>query len=282
MKASISSTISKGWASKSSYSSPYISPLPPPHLFKPTPNHPHSYAPDAPFPVYEHFLDHLPYLFKELVLWYKPLSIHSSFSNCNKNIPLVFSLFHLDNASVSHSFWNSSSDFIISDATPNSPVSLISTLSLHFFSLFRNPCPFQTPYNFIYKSNILCIIQWYIAGPFLANLLFPVTLHSITSPWKSATQYLYQPHQSQQHVPRASFILPKPQTSPPSPPSSLSSRSSLFPPSSPTSLELWTGRASNGPGRHSKYLQRAGQGRTSERAGPKNSGPSNNWQASCN
>ena len=33
--------------SKSSYSSPYISPLPPPHFYRPTPNHPHSYAPDV-------------------------------------------------------------------------------------------------------------------------------------------------------------------------------------------------------------------------------------------
>ena len=33
--------------SKSSYSSPYISPLPPLYFYRLTPNHPHSYAPDA-------------------------------------------------------------------------------------------------------------------------------------------------------------------------------------------------------------------------------------------
>ena len=36
--------------SKSSFSSPYISPLPPPPFYRPIPNHPHSYAPNAHFP----------------------------------------------------------------------------------------------------------------------------------------------------------------------------------------------------------------------------------------
>ena len=68
--------------SKSSYSPPYISPLPPPPFYRPTPNHPHSYAPDAQTISIFHASPHPP---QHTLYTQKTIQIHTALSIFQRN-----------------------------------------------------------------------------------------------------------------------------------------------------------------------------------------------------
>ena len=106
--------------SKFSYSSPYISPLPPPHFYRSIPNHPHSYAPDAQTTSICHASPDLP---------------HSVYLEDCTNPHLAFYPSATLRTSISPLSASSSSDY--ADFQPSSPMfqSHLSTHSWHKFCI---------------------------------------------------------------------------------------------------------------------------------------------------